>query len=206
MFCIWVVDNKLAGITQNENYKTNYGLKFLTLHDVMNHIFDEIDKKNGLIVAYSTAEKEIIKKMELDRDLKKVNYLNLLKAAKVWKNKYHRNEFENLKPLRQNVNPFIGRTMRHSLASLMRLVDTEFQAPIDYAPGKTTSRINSVIRGLHNNRNNGSYYDLTAVNKAKATKLLKHNEFDVKGMEILMDEIKTSDISCFKKAYSDFVT
>jgi hypothetical protein len=78
----------------------------------------------------------------------------------------------------------------------MRL--TGFQAEKDYAPGKTTSRFNSVINALRLREQN--FDNLTAVQKAKATKALKHNEFDVKAMSVLFNLIKEQDETCFKKS------
>ena len=73
----------------------------------------------------------------------------------------------------------------------------------DYGPLKTTSRINSVINGIYNNRNKeNSFNNLTAVQKGKATKLLKHNKFDVEAMDILTTHIIEKDKTCFRKAFS----
>ena len=78
----------------------------------------------------------------------------------------------------------------------MRL--TRFQAEKDYAPGKTTSRFNSVINALRLKEQN--FDNLTAVQKAKATKALKHNEFDVKAVSVLFDLISKEDASCFRNS------
>ena len=77
--------------------------------------------------------------------------------------------------------------MRRSLASVMRL--TTFSAPADYAPGGTTKRINDIRKGLVAKHN--IFEKLTAVQKAKATKLLKHNYFDVAALEVLLATIAT---------------
>lgn len=57
--------------------------------------------------------------------------------------------------------------------------------------GQTTQRINSVIKALA--RRNGDFEQITPTNKAKFTKLLKHNEFDVMALVHLFDEIQSSD-------------
>lgn len=64
-------------------------------------------------------------------------------------------------------------------------------APHDYAPGKTTQRINSVINAL--TRSGGDFDQITPTNKAKFTKLLKHNEFDVMALVHLFEGIQSSD-------------
>ena len=57
---------------------------------------------------------------------------------------------------------------------------------------------NAVISALKLKEQN--FDALTAVQKAKATKALKHNEFDVKAMKVLFDLIKEQDASCFQKS------
>jgi hypothetical protein len=125
-----------------------------------------------------------------------LRYLNLLSAAKRWIRKHRKNEFEALPPFRLGADSFTQRRQKYSLASVMRL--TGFQAEKDYAPGKTTSRFNSVIGALRLRDQN--FDNLTAVQKAKATKALKHNEFDVKAMSVLFDLISKEDASCLRKS------
>ena len=59
--------------------------------------------------------------------------------------------------------------------------------------------INDIIKGLNHRK---KYENLTAVQKGKATKLLKHNKFDVVAMKPLLDDIikKNTDLSFFDKA------
>jgi hypothetical protein len=78
----------------------------------------------------------------------------------------------------------------------MRL--TSYHAENDYAPGKTTSRFNAVISALKLKEQ--IFDNLTTVQKAKATKALKHNEFDVKAMSVLFNLIKEQDETCFRKS------
>ncbi len=67
----------------------------------------------------------------------------------------------------------------------MRLLN--YPAPTDYAPGGTTKRIYDIMAGLK--RTGGCFAGLTPVQKQKATKLLKHNAFDVKAMTLLLRQI-----------------
>ena len=164
--------------------------------EVLNRLRDE----QLTLVAYSKAELVIInsclKERELPRDFEDLRYLNLLSAAKRWIRKHRKNDFEALPPFRLGADAYTQRRQRYSLASIMRL--TDFQAEKDYAPGKTTSRFNSVISALRLKEQN--FDNLTAVQKAKATKALKHNEFDVKAMSVLFDLISKEDASCFRKS------
>jgi hypothetical protein len=152
------------------------------------------------LVAYSTAEMAIINSFFKERAFAKefadLRYLNLLSAAKRWIRKHKKNDFESLPPFRLGADSYTQRRQRYSLASVMRL--TGFQAEKDYAPGKTTSRFNTVISALRLKEQN--FEKLTAVQKAKATKALKHNEFDVKAMSVLFDLISKEDASCFRKS------
>ena len=152
------------------------------------------------LVAYSTAEMAIINRFFKERafakDFGDLRYLNLLSAAKRWIRKHRKNDFESLPPFRLGADSYTQRRQRYSLASVMRL--TWFQAEKDYAPGKTTSRFNAVIGALKLKEQN--FDNLTAVQKAKASKALKHNEFDVKAMSVLFDLIHKEDASCFRKS------
>ena len=71
-------------------------------------------------------------------------------------------------------------------------------APADYAIGKTTSRFNKVISALE--KNNQDYTSLTAVQKAKATKALKHNSYDVESMVELLSAIQGADPKIIERA------
>ena len=76
-----------------------------------------------------------------------------------------------------------------ALASLMRL--TDFHPPRSYALGHTTARFNTVISGLK--LREADYSRLTPVQKAKATKALAHNRFDVEAIEVLNKVIAATD-------------
>ena len=86
---------------------------------------------------------------------------------------------------------------KHSLASMTRLLSKDKHAPSDYAPGKTTSRINAVLTGLKVNKN---FSNLTNTQKTKTTKFLKHNHYDVIGMRYLLEEIINEDPKLLQKA------
>ena len=158
-----------------------------------------VTKNNGFIVAYSNAELDIFRRLPgaaANPNFSGICYINLLSAAKHWIRRYKSSEFESLPPFRRNVPSFQSKRMRYSLASVMRL--TDLNAPADYAPGRTTSRFNTVAAALQKRRHDFS--SLTNVQKAKMTKVLKHNLFDVKAMPVLFEKIWETDPNCFKKA------
>ncbi len=142
---------------------------------------------SGLTVAaFSTAEREAILEVAIAAGLSlpAFPYCNLHKVAKRWINRApdRREEFDRLPPLVLGANAFMQRRQRFSLASIMRL--TSFTAPAMYHPGQTSGRFKSTISAL--SRNGGNYLALTAVQKAKFTKALRHNEYDVRALPILL--------------------
>ena len=186
-----VLDSRLVGLAQSKNLKAT---------DPVTCTIDLLEyaaQTNSIIVAYSEAEREIFKALSLLRKdiyrYSEIPYLNLRKAAKNWIRKFHMEEFNRLPPFIVNANNFQQRTLRNSLCSVMRL--TNFHAPRDYAPGRTTQRINTVINAL--NRHQGDYKKLTRVQKAKGTRALKHNRFDVEALPVLFNAIKNESINIF---------
>ena len=150
------------------------------------------------IVAYSTAEQNTLMSLLPDDQalLGSVQYLNLAKAARSWIRKYKQKEFEALPPLVKSANEFFKKQHPKSLVSICRLIG--FNAPTDYAIGKTTSRFNTVINALK--KKNHDYPSLTAVQKAKATKALKHNRYDVESMVELLSTIQGADPKIIERA------
>ena len=189
-----VLTNELQGFAAAKN------LPLQSPNDFVFEMLKRLRDEQLTLVAYSTVEKAIInsffKERAFTKDFEDLRYLNLLSAAKRWIRKHRKNDFEALPPFRLGADSYTQRRQRYSLASVMRL--TGFQVEKDYAPGKTTSRFNAVISALRLREQN--FDNLTAVQKAKATKALKHNEFDVKAMSVLFDLISKEDASCFRKS------
>ena len=75
--------------------------------------------------------------------------------------------------------------MLWSLASVSRLFPVTI--PAQYHPGQTSKRFKTVINALQ--LRNGEYSKLTPIQKAKATKALKHNLFDVEVLPIIFTKI-----------------
>lgn len=156
---------------------THHGLRFLTLEAFL----EELSLFNT-IIAYSEHELELLHQHGWKPQNKKpAYYINLNKAAKKWINTLHREEFHSLETYLPN-NP---NAHKNSLASRMRL--TDFPPKKSYSPGFTTSRFNSAIDALA--LRNGDYSALTRVQKTKFTKAMKHNEYDVKALDVLMSLI-----------------
>jgi hypothetical protein len=159
---------------------------------------ESVRAHQGTVVAYSTAEQyTLMSLLPDDQDLLgSVQYLNLAKAARSWVRKYKQKEFEALPLLVKSANDFSKKRHPKSLASICRLIGCP--APADYSIGKTTSRFNTVINALE--KKNHNYLNLTAVQKAKATKAIKHNRYDVESMIELLSAIQEADPKIIKKA------
>ena len=114
---------------------------------------------------------------------------SLLEQQKIHKQK----EFDELPPFRKDPKRWGARKLPNSLASLMRL--TDFHAPADYAPGKTSTKFKTVCDALE--KRGQTYSLLTKAQKKKATEVLKHNQFDVEAMRVLTEIIYNTDCDLF---------
>ena len=167
------------------------GLECLSTKEFMDRLVSLMNDSSLILCAYTRAEANVLAAYfeSIQTSLPDLHYCDLHKTAKKWVNKRKHEEFNNLPPYRIGASAYEQRRQKWSLASVMRL--SNIMAPHDYAPGQTTQRINSVIKALA--RRNGDFEQITPTNKAKFTKLLKHNEFDVMALVHLFDEIQSSD-------------
>jgi hypothetical protein len=166
--------------------------------DFSRDFLEGVRAQQGTVVAYSTSEQNTLMSLLPDERslLNSVQYLNLAKAARAWIKRYKQKEFDALPPLVKSANDFSKKRHPKSLASICRLIG--FDAPNDYAIGKTTSRFNTVISALE--KKNHNYLSLTAVQKAKATKAIKHNRYDVESMIELLKTIRKADPKIIERA------
>ena len=194
-FVCYVLKKELSPICENENYQKKFNIIYKDPEIILPRLLQTINTNNGVIVAYSIAELEIIQKQISKEKLPNIYYLNLARIARAWKNKFYKEAFNNLPELRIHSSNFIAK--KNSLASITRLLSSDKHAPTDYAPGKTTSRINSVLSGL---RVHKKFSDLTNTQKSKTTRFLKHNHYDVVGMRYLLEQIINDDPKLLRKA------
>ena len=59
-FTCYVINEDLSFLCDNENYVTNFNVKFENYKSLITNLLKSIHDKNGVIVAYSIAELEII--------------------------------------------------------------------------------------------------------------------------------------------------
>ena len=167
------------------------GLECLTTKEFMDRLVSLTNDRSLILCAYTRAEANVLAAYfeSIQTSLPYLRYCDLHKAGKKWVKKRKLQAFNKLPPFRIGASAYQQRRQKWSLASVMRVVDCT--APTDYAPGQTTQRINSVINAL--TKSGGNFDQITRTNKAKFTKLLKHNEFDVMALVHLFNEIQSSD-------------
>ena len=189
-----VLNEKLRGLAVHHSFQITTPFTFT--YELLN----EAVKKKDVIAAYSSAEKNYINEILSSNrsEFRDVEYLDMRKAAVRWANKYYYEQFNALPPLVANASEYEQARHRNSLASISRLIPNP--APKVYAIGHTTQRFNQVISALE--LRNQNYENLTHVQKGKATKALKHNNFDVSAMLKLYNRIKGDNETIIEKATS----
>lgn len=175
--CQVVLDQDLSGLADFR------GLPSMNLRQFITHIQQlMLDEDLNTIASYTTHDIDELKAIEdFSRfmDEQKITHLNVHKLAKQHIKKNHLKEYrEMVDSLPQNFH-----RKRYSLINVMRFL--EGSVPSDYAIGLTTSRFNAVRNALIQKEQD--YSRLTSVQKAKATKALKHNEYDVRSLRTIMN-------------------
>jgi hypothetical protein len=136
-----------------------------SLRDVVGRLIQECRAGNRCLIAFSTYELNVIKTY-CDIDVSD-HYKNALKFSKRWKWHFHR-----------DIN-----LDKNSLDQFMTLPTVNYEVPKHLGKGNAAKRLNTVTDMLEKR---GEYSKLTAVAKAKWTKLLDYNEHDVRGMRTLV--------------------
>ena len=160
------------------------------------HFLNLCEARGLCVAAYSNAEKETLEQLAPGFGLK---YLNLRKGAKKWIRRFRRREFENLPQLaeRSRITSGQRRQLRNSLYSVSRLLGAAGPERLPrppfstYGHRRTSGRFKAVMDALH--RRGQDYSRLTPVQKAKGTKALGHNHFDVQVLPRLHAAIEKCD-------------
>jgi len=181
-----ILNPDLAGLA------AHHGLRMMSPTDACQYLLSICKSDDRTIVAYGNLERDLIcDLLGLDRENSGFRYLNLHRSAKKWKSKFYQDAFTALPPLRKNAHKFLKKSQKNSLASLSRLCGLE--PPSDYGPGLTSIRFKAAITSLSKKQQN--YERLGRSTKAKATKALKHNKYDVLAMEPMVHAISNSQLS-----------
>ena len=145
--------------------------------------------QNKTLAAYSEAEYNTIKQVlaSTNKKLTQTHYCNMRTVTRKYinSNSELKKQFDSLPPFLIGANDFQQKRMLWSLASVSRLFPVTI--PVQYHPGQTSQRFKTVINALQ--LRNGEYSKLTPTQKAKATKALKHNLFDVEVLPIIFTTI-----------------
>lgn len=175
--CQVVLDKELSGLA---NFR---GLPSMNLRQFIAHIQQLMLKEDlNSIASYTTHDIDELKAIQgFSRfmDEQKITHIDVHKVARQYLRKNHLKEYrEMVDSLPQNFH-----RKRYSLINVMRFL--EGTVPSDYAIGLTTSRFNRVRDAL--SKREQDYSSLTSVQKAKATKALKHNEYDVRSLRTILE-------------------
>ena len=166
-----------------------------TLKSFVILIIETSNKLQKPIVAWSLNELSVFTEFQ-----KNINYCNLLQVAKKQINrnkllvKTHKEMPEywvghrktRAGRVNNNNNAFLKK--RWDLLTILKLLDYP-NLSTTYGKDKVTSRLNAIKSGLNAR---GSFKKLTPVQKAKWTKLKKHNFIDVNGMEYIVNKLEIS--------------
>jgi hypothetical protein len=131
------------------------GLETASLERIGQELLARSDDENRLIVGYSQLERKILWKYG-SVDVQQ-RYRDARMIGRRWINRVHR-----------------GEVTEWGLMDLLQLMG--YEVPTHLGKGLVTKRLRGVLRGLEVNA--GRYEDLTPVQKAKWTKLLRYNRVD----------------------------
>ena len=144
---------------------------------------------NSILAAYTEAELNTIRNIfdETDQRPETINYCNMKTAAMRYINTDpdRHQKFNELPSFVRSANDYQQQKMRRSLASVARMFPVKI--PSAYHPGQTSKRFKDMLKGLH--VRNGDYSSLTPTQKAKGTKALNHNKFDVEVLPVMIKRI-----------------
>ncbi|MDA9949764.1 hypothetical protein N9C16_10345, partial [Paracoccaceae bacterium] len=145
--------------------------------------------RNSILAAYTEAELNMIRNIfgEKDQKPQTIKYCNMKTAAMKYINTDpdRRQKFNDLPPFLLGANDYQQQRMQRSLASVARMFPVKI--PSAYHPGQTSKRFRDMLNGLR--VQNGDYSSLTTTQKAKGTKALNHNKFDVEVLPVMFKKI-----------------
>ncbi len=194
----YIIDGKFTQLILDEDLSLiseETDINFMNFEEFCHEIIARSNKTKEPIVAWSDNELFVFKEFQ-----ENIHYCNLLQVAKkqIKKNKLLVKAHKEMPEywvgqritrtgrINNNNNPFLKK--RWDLVTILKLLDYP-SLSTGYGKRKVTARLSAIKKGLNAK---GSYKELTAVQKAKWTKLKQHNFVDVDGMEYI---VKNLDIS-----------
>jgi hypothetical protein len=171
----FVCDPKLAAIA------AEHGLEVSDTVAVCRKLLALSDEKRRPIACYSSHDATVLATLCSES----VTYSDMHKLAKKWIKQYHYDKYKAHPNFNRGMRRCGRAIARWKFISIAGFLD--IQPPRGYAPERTLSRIRDVLSGL--TRTDGRYVDLTPVQKNKCHGLIKHNRFDVEGLQRLFHRI-----------------
>jgi hypothetical protein len=178
-----LIDGVFKQIVLDERLRlaaTCKGIPFRKLIDFVERLVEKAESEARNIVGFSTKERNDIRENS-GHDVSS-RYVNMLTLAKKWRKRFHGSRHEEVKRMRERMR----RRGQYINGEGNRLTDFAniigFPPSRCYGHGHEASRLRYVIGQL---MRRGRYEALTPVAKAKWTKALKHNDYDVRALEIL---------------------
>jgi hypothetical protein len=187
----YILDERLAPLADSKLAK-DFNLVVMDAEQAINLLVNRCRDEMAPLAAYSQTEKDTLKE---SFDIEVSDYLDMRKLARKWINKYHRKEFEQLPTYKPKSKDRQDKSATWSLMAIAKWLDLGL--PGQYARGKVTKRINTIISGFA--ARGADYGVLTRTQKIKAGNLLKHSAFDVEGLEKLFEIISAEDASLVKR-------
>lgn len=195
-FVGYQIDGEFTQIILDKTYSLisdETDIAFMDFEEFCHSIIDISNKLEKPIVAWSSHELSVFTEFQ-----KNINYCNLLQVAKKQINrnkllvKTHKEMpeywigYRKTRAGRVNSNNNAFLKKRWDLVTVLKLLDYPSLSTA-YGKDKVTSRLNAIKNGLNAR---GSFRKLTPVQKAKWTKLKKHNFIDVNGMEYIVNKLE----------------
>ena len=180
-----ILDERLAPLADSK-LSEDFNLVVSTPKQAVYQLVELCRNRDCPLAAYSQTELDIFKN---SFGIEISSYLDIRKLAKKWVNKYHKREFEQLDTYKPKSKDRQVKSATWSLMAYGKWLNLGL--PSKYGRGKVTQRIKDIIGGF--NARGPNYSALTPVQKRKAGDLLRHNTFDVEGLEKLLKIINAED-------------
>ena len=168
----------------DERFRSAADAKGLPVEDIgkaIDALAGEIDASAACVVAWSTHEWDVFGRYGSDdaRSVLRKAYRNGIPLAKRWRAAFS----PDWMPPKSKI-PSRG---RHSLAAYMARLG--YEVPTAFGPNNTGQRLKTVTEMLEAR---GDYSHLTPTVKGKWTKVLRHNEYDCRGMRWVCTEASSA--------------
>ena len=171
-------DTFVQYVLEENLYDAKSGCITATMNEAIREVLSIARSENRLIYAWSTKEERDIAEYCDPHISKEAQCFlrNAIPIAKMW----HRRRYPGV------IVPITPFRRRHTQEHYMKLIG--FQVPSIYGPGKASQSIKGMRKAIKLKR--GKYNSVDATIKSKWKGMLKHNEYDCKGMKAILEKIQ----------------